>query len=91
MKKHEKISNLTTHLPTKSIINAIFSDQIFFQQQKKNVYLLMLSFLLESVFVFIWDLLCESIWSKDLDCSDDFIVSYNILINFFERYKESEN
>ena len=76
MKKFEKISmNHHPHLPTKSVINAIFSDQTFFKQQRKYVYLLMLSFMLQSVFVFFWDLMGESYWMNDLYCEEDEIVS----------------
>ena len=65
-----------TNLSTKSHIINIYSDQHFFQQQRKIVILVMLSFLLESLFVFIWDLLCEFIWTADLNCDDNLIVIF---------------
>lgn len=72
MRKYEK--KPTPHLTSKSIINTIFADQTFYKQQKMNVYLLMIIFLLESLFLLIWDLLCEFLWVDDLYCENGTIV-----------------
>ncbi len=74
MKKLEININQNNNISTKSRIMNIFSEQNFFQQQKKIVILLIFSFFLESLFVFIWDLLCEFIWMDDLVCDDNLIV-----------------
>ena len=82
MTKFEKNIAPTT-LSTKSVIMTIFSDQTYLKQQKRNIFLLIICLLMESMFVFIWDLLSESVWTDNILCDDDEIVNF-ILTHIFK-------
>lgn len=74
MKKNEKKNTHAPHLTIKSVFNTILSNQLFFDQQKKNVLILMTTFLIKAIFAFIWDCLSKFTWKNNLTCENGIIV-----------------